>query len=998
MNRKAGVLIRISQRYKKTVSLLLVIVMIATLFLSATGITGAATGALSYSFSRAERGYAEGNITLSAGAGTYWLYWADDTGALDGFYPIATLTVSSSAKTHTMPAQTAIPAGATKVIALQSTAEPSNKSVSNAAAVYTIPDSKRLTQAPEQRRYRFLSYGDVHFDATYRTYKYDEVHWRHALQTAADRGVDFMVGSGDYTENKIDFAEPWVDEWHRYQKILAESDYCNPIYEAIGNHELWHDASEGTRIFARETGLEGSNGNASKAYFEKTIFGDHFLFMAMENDFNPQNASEFSDAQLNWLQGLLERYSGDGHNIYIIEHSNFENFGAGDRLSSPYYDIPLSDRYSSTTRLKSLLNQYKDAIFISGHTHISFKDQFNYSNNNGASAQQMHNSSVGGIRKVSNGTLDRDYQEDETEAYIVDVFDDAVLFHGTNLYYNRMDPNCCYLLKTSRQMLSNPDPVVQPTTAKPSATATSYYLKGSFNGWGTGNPFYTTSDSNVISASLYLSAGTYTFKINNGSTWYGNSGTIEDTTKKTSNGGWEMTTSAGNCTLKATGGTYTFNFILSSKKLNVLYAAKGASSVGAGKGGEAVGAGKTYYLFGYINGADYGDKADYANMGIYKFVNGKLTATFSQESYVGVKESGNAAWYMTNGYAGKVNSVKLINTDNLGDDADKLYIPAGKINFTLSENTDGSLTLSYAKDEPTTAAPATQTAPATQPAVVTITYGDVNGDGKVDVCDATAIQRHVAAFQQLTGTALQAADVTGDGGVTIADAAAIQKFAAHLITQFSGQTPTEPATQPSTQPTQPATQSSGDGMTAAQKSQAIDTAQANLTKFYRYASYDCYQALKKECRAAAELRVTGKIAQVNGSLLQELTAALLNVADPANVDSGSTTRKVYFENSESWGAVHAYVWGNNGAGSETDWPGNLARKEGYNEMGRAVYSYTITNPNFKNIVFNNGGQAKTADIRVYRDSLGYYISDTSSLPYYVKNYIFKPEYIKGNTA
>jgi hypothetical protein len=42
----------------------------------------------------------------------------------------------------------------------------------------------------------------------------------------------------------------------------------------------------------------------------------------------------------------------------------------------------------------------------------------------------------------------------------------------------------------------------------------------------------------------------------------------------------------------------------------------------------------TYYLVGYINGADYGCEGDWENNGIYKFVDGKLTATFTEDSYV----------------------------------------------------------------------------------------------------------------------------------------------------------------------------------------------------------------------------------------------------------------------------------------------------------------------------------------------------------------------------
>ena len=109
-----------------------------------------------------------------------------------------------------------------------------------------------------------------------------------------------------------------------------------------------------------------------------------------------------------------------------------------------------------------------------------------------------------------------------------------------------------------------------------------------------------------------------------------------------------------------------------------------------------------YYLFGYINGADYACEGDSENMGIYKFVDGKLTVTFTQDSYVAVKTTGNGCWYMTEGWAGDtVTSVTLYDNNTLFA-PDKLFVPGNvQVTFTLVKNSDGSLTLSYTKAAPT---------------------------------------------------------------------------------------------------------------------------------------------------------------------------------------------------------------------------------------------------------------------------------------------------------
>jgi hypothetical protein len=107
-------------------------------------------------------------------------------------------------------------------------------------------------------------------------------------------------------------------------------------------------------------------------------------------------------------------------------------------------------------------------------------------------------------------------------------------------------------------------------------------------------------------------------------------------------------------------------------------------------GAVAPGQAQIYYLVGYINGANYGCEEDYLNMGIYKFVDGQLVATFSADSYVYIKTQGNTKWFLTQSYV----------ETNIGTfyegGTEKMLVKAGtEYRFTLVENADGSLTLTY---------------------------------------------------------------------------------------------------------------------------------------------------------------------------------------------------------------------------------------------------------------------------------------------------------------
>ena len=118
----------------------------------------------------------------------------------------------------------------------------------------------------------------------------------------------------------------------------------------------------------------------------------------------------------------------------------------------------------------------------------------------------------------------------------------------------------------------------------------------------------------------------------------------------------------------------------------------GPYTAGGDQGGDTPAVGTTYYLVGYINGADYGCENDHANMGSYKFVNGKLETKFSSDSYVFLKTEGNGKWYLTEKYCTDTTANFIVGG------TEKMFVPGGKdLVFTLTENADGSLTLSYAE-------------------------------------------------------------------------------------------------------------------------------------------------------------------------------------------------------------------------------------------------------------------------------------------------------------
>ena len=65
--------------------------------------------------------------------------------------------------------------------------------------------------------------------------------------------------------------------------------------------------------------------------------------------------------------------------------------------------------------------------------------------------------------------------------------------------------------------------------------------------------------------------------------------------------------------------------------------------------------------------------------------------------------------------------------------------------------------------------------------IITVLCGDADQNGKVNVTDATLIQKYVADKETISENGLLAADVNNDTKVNVKDGTAIQKFVAHMV-------------------------------------------------------------------------------------------------------------------------------------------------------------------------------------------------------------------------
>ena len=101
------------------------------------------------------------------------------------------------------------------------------------------------------------------------------------------------------------------------------------------------------------------------------------------------------------------------------------------------------------------------------------------------------------------------------------------------------------------------------------------------------------------------------------------------------------------------------------------------------------------------------------------------------------------------------------------------------------------------------------------------------------------------------------------------------------------------------------------------------------------------------------------------------------------------TYDVYFS-TKDWNEVYAYVW-TTGGGEKQVWPGIPMEFVENNPYGEKVYKFTIE-PQYDNIIYNNGNGAQTVDLSLDgTPNMGYYINGQKDGKYTCGTYVYGVE-------
>lgn len=207
---------------------------------------------------------------------------------------------------------------------------------------------------------RFAVAGDVHtrnsdadylshdrLAAVYNTaYDYAENHKKY-------KKLDGIFFTGDNSQSGT------AEQQKYFFNYLNKNTKSGTIARAVmGNHDYYQTGynEQGAEKFKQYSGYKSIDDSIPMG-------GYHFIFVSLDQ-YDKSHYAFFSDSKLKWLKNELDKAVKDDptKQIFIFSHI-------------PPYDTLL---YSATTdgdkKLKTLLNNYPQAVIFAGHTHASMSD------------------------------------------------------------------------------------------------------------------------------------------------------------------------------------------------------------------------------------------------------------------------------------------------------------------------------------------------------------------------------------------------------------------------------------------------------------------------------------------------------------------------------------------------------------------------------------------------------------------------------------------------
>jgi Icc protein len=262
---------------------------------------------------------------------------------------------------------------------------------------------------------------------------------------------DMMVINGD-------LGNGMPDDYAKLTELLNTAPHPQKMFYSIGNHEFyksWIDADgywDPEKFPNGETEQDSINRflqftGENKVYYDQFVKGYHFIFLGSEQyrQSDPNNLEDayLSQDQLDWLKDTLKKGAESDKPIFVFLHQPLPY-----TVSGTSFCCVNNRAIVQHEQLKSILSQYPQVIFFSGHTHWELRlpktlvhDQFTMVNSSSV-VQPWTDDGNGGEMLAG---------PDDSEGLYVEVYKDKVKIKGRDFFRKQWVPEAQFTVKLQEQ-------------------------------------------------------------------------------------------------------------------------------------------------------------------------------------------------------------------------------------------------------------------------------------------------------------------------------------------------------------------------------------------------------------------------------------------------------------------------------------------------------------------------------------------------------------------
>ncbi len=299
----------------------------------------------------------------------------------------------------------------------------------------------RLARPQGEKCYSFGLVSDIHLWHLSAVWNPNE-KFDNALSFFEDQGCVMCIVSGDLTQTgfyrKVNESDPDEIPYFENLQFAKYKEICDkhtiPVYELCGNHESFY-GKDITLHTGDQGELKAYTQNGALSY---TVTQGDDLFILIGQ---PHGTTPMTDDDLGELRHTLQ--ANRDKRCFVFIHPNLTNDSGN--ANGAYTSNQFFKDWGHTAAFKELLSEHKNTILFHGHSHMMFECQevdecANYTEKNGFCS--VHIPSLSRPCAIVNGK--REYQNDKSQGYIVDVYDDCVVLNGLDLLTDTVVPIATY--------------------------------------------------------------------------------------------------------------------------------------------------------------------------------------------------------------------------------------------------------------------------------------------------------------------------------------------------------------------------------------------------------------------------------------------------------------------------------------------------------------------------------------------------------------------------